>query len=80
METDFDRWNDINKATDAADEDARLYFREVRRNAVPTTWLSSCANSAARLPRRERKEPERSSEYDCPCFWSYQGVPSAQPA
>ena len=28
MEKDFDRWNEIKKATDAADEDARLYFRE----------------------------------------------------
>jgi len=28
MEKDFDRWNDIKKATDAADEGARLYFRE----------------------------------------------------
>ena len=28
MEKDFDRWNKIKKATDAADEAARLYFRE----------------------------------------------------
>jgi len=28
MEKDFDRWNDIKKATDATDEAARLYFRE----------------------------------------------------
>jgi len=28
MENDFDRWNCIKKATDAADEAARLYFRE----------------------------------------------------
>ena len=28
MEKDFDRWNEIKKATDAADEAARLYFRE----------------------------------------------------
>jgi hypothetical protein len=28
MEKDFDRWNTIKKATDAADETARLYFRE----------------------------------------------------
>jgi mRNA-degrading endonuclease toxin of MazEF toxin-antitoxin module len=28
MENPFDRWNDIKKATDAADEAARLYFRE----------------------------------------------------
>src|ERR1700731_1059849 len=28
MENDFDRWNRIKKATDAADEAARLYFRE----------------------------------------------------
>jgi mRNA interferase MazF len=28
MEKDFDRWNGIKKATDAADEAARLYFRE----------------------------------------------------
>ena len=28
MEKDFDRWNGIKKATDAADESARLYFRE----------------------------------------------------
>jgi mRNA interferase MazF len=28
MEKDFDRWNRIKKATDAADESARLYFRE----------------------------------------------------
>jgi hypothetical protein len=28
MEKDFDRWNGIKKATDAADETARLYFRE----------------------------------------------------
>jgi mRNA interferase MazF len=28
MENPFDRWNDIKKATDAADETARLYFRE----------------------------------------------------
>jgi mRNA interferase MazF len=28
METDFDHWNSIKKATDAADEAARLYFRE----------------------------------------------------
>src|ERR1017187_10345231 len=28
MEKDFDRWNRIKKATDAADEAARLYFRE----------------------------------------------------
>src|ERR1700675_4446369 len=28
MENDFDRWNTIKKATDAADESARLYFRE----------------------------------------------------
>ena len=28
MEKDFDRWNEIKKATDAADEGARLYFRE----------------------------------------------------
>src|SRR5208282_4436332 len=28
MEKDFDRWNEIKKATNAADEAARLYFRE----------------------------------------------------
>jgi mRNA interferase MazF len=28
MEKDFDRWNRIKKATDAADEAARPYFRE----------------------------------------------------
>jgi mRNA interferase MazF len=28
MEKDFDRWNEIKRATDAADETARLYFRE----------------------------------------------------
>jgi mRNA interferase MazF len=28
MEKDFDRWNTIKKATDAADETARLFFRE----------------------------------------------------
>src|ERR1700675_3595505 len=28
MQKDFDRWNTIKKATDAADETARLYFRE----------------------------------------------------
>jgi mRNA interferase MazF len=28
MEKDFDRWNRIKKATDAADGAARLYFRE----------------------------------------------------
>jgi mRNA interferase MazF len=28
MEKNFDRWNEIKKATDAADEAARLYFRE----------------------------------------------------
>jgi len=28
MEKDFDRWNEIKKATDAAEEAARLYFRE----------------------------------------------------
>ena len=28
MENDFDRWNEIKKATDGADEAARLYFRE----------------------------------------------------
>ena len=28
MEKYFDRWNEIKKATDAADEAARLYFRE----------------------------------------------------
>jgi mRNA interferase MazF len=28
MDKDFDRWNRIKKVTDAADEAARLYFRE----------------------------------------------------
>src|ERR1700676_295958 len=28
MENHFDRWNSLKKATDAADEAARLYFRE----------------------------------------------------
>src|ERR1700686_1884350 len=28
MEKDFDRWNRIKKTTDAADDAARLYFRE----------------------------------------------------
>ena len=28
MQKDFDRWNKIKKATDAADEAARLYFRD----------------------------------------------------
>src|SRR5947199_8153348 len=28
MKRDFDRWNEIKKATDAADEATRLYFRE----------------------------------------------------
>ena len=28
MQNDFDRWNSIKKATDAADEDARLFYRE----------------------------------------------------
>jgi mRNA interferase MazF len=28
MQKDFDRWNSIKKATDAAEEDARLFYRE----------------------------------------------------
>jgi mRNA interferase MazF len=28
METYFDRWNGIKKATDAADDESRLYFRQ----------------------------------------------------
>jgi hypothetical protein len=28
MQKDFDRWNEIKKATDAADDAARPYFRE----------------------------------------------------
>ena len=28
MQKDFDRWNGIKKATDAAEEDARLFYRE----------------------------------------------------
>ena len=28
MQKDFDGWNSIKKATDAADEDARLFYRE----------------------------------------------------
>jgi hypothetical protein len=31
MEKDFDQWNRIKKATDAADEAARLYFRAASR-------------------------------------------------
>jgi hypothetical protein len=28
MQRDFDRWNAIKKATDAVDEDVRLFFRD----------------------------------------------------
>src|ERR1700674_880649 len=54
-------------------------WRRSSRNVVPTTWPSSCVSLAARSSRQHRKQLERPLEYDCPCFWSHQGMPSAQP-
>ena len=50
MEKDFDRWNSIKKATDAADEDARLYYREGE-----TWWVRLGKNVGYELDGKSRE-------------------------